>query len=159
VGIALWLTASSAGHAAEIPSESLKSRILAISEAAGFVVSGIEHLPDSTAALAEGDLNQQLSHLLADVNFVLIRDQNDAIARVIITGRRDDAAARIDTPIIVQTDRRGPGHFVTAWLVGEAGQGRSVSLLVDAGASTVVLPKSRMRDLGFGIDDLTETRI
>ena len=50
---------------------------------------------------------------------------------------------------IVKTRKRGRNHFISATLRSETGVEFDVSLMIDTGASIVVLPESMMSDLGI----------
>jgi aspartyl protease family protein len=56
----------------------------------------------------------------------------------------------------VKTERRGRQHVVEAELVGPNGARHMVRLVVDTGASTVVLPSSMIAPLGFRVEKLEE---
>ena len=55
----------------------------------------------------------------------------------------------------MKTSRRGPHHVVKTILTGPTGKTQSVMLLVDTGASTIVLPNAMSETLGFSDNDLT----
>ncbi len=54
------------------------------------------------------------------------------------------------------TTRKGSQHLVEATLVGPTGAWRKLPLIVDTGATNVVLPRSMASELGFGDADLSE---
>ena len=59
-------------------------------------------------------------------------------------------AKRPNQPLYsVKTKRRGPHHLVEAELVGPNGMPQTVSLMLDTGASAIVLPASMIESLGF----------
>lgn len=61
--------------------------------------------------------------------------------------------------LTLKTSRFGPHHIVRAALVGPNGRTQLVSLIVDTGATDVVLPESMIEKLGFRDSELTETGI
>ena len=54
----------------------------------------------------------------------------------------------------MRTSRRGSHHLVDALLIGPGGKRRTFPLMLDTGASIVVLPSSMIEDLGFEDGDL-----
>lgn len=73
-------------------------------------------------------------------------------------GREEKAAARRDSEsgaLRIATRRRGVHHMVEGQVSGPGGTPVTVMFLVDTGASSVVLPRSLMEQLGF---DPTHTR-
>ena len=55
-----------------------------------------------------------------------------------------------DRPVhtVIDTRKRGRNHFITVTLVGYTGMSLDTQLMIDTGASIVVLPESMMSDLG-----------
>ena len=49
---------------------------------------------------------------------------------------------------VIDTRKRGRNHFITVTLVGYSGMSLDTQLMIDTGASIVVLPESMMSDLG-----------
>ncbi len=54
----------------------------------------------------------------------------------------------------IRTTRRGAHHLVETVLVGPNGTGQTFSLILDTGASTIVLPSSMIEELGFKSNEL-----
>lgn len=60
--------------------------------------------------------------------------------------------------ITIKTERRGANHMVSGEITGPGGAPVPVRLVVDTGASLVVLPASMIEKLGFEAADLTVDR-
>ena len=127
----------------------LRQALEALADEHDFTISGIDELEDSAAASDEGgSLAQRLNSLLLGYNFLLEHDASGAIARLRIFGPHP-SAEEVAQRIAVRTTRRGDHHVVAATLVGPRGARRTLPLMVDTGASLVVLPSSMMKELGF----------
>lgn len=100
-----------------------------------------------------GDAKTQLSALLQGYNYILAENRPGKIERVVITGAAH-SGGRTPPSSTIQTLRIGAHHQVEAVLVGPNGVPQTVSVLVDTGASTVVLPTSMIPSLGFDADRL-----
>ncbi|MGE0119729.1 MAG: TIGR02281 family clan AA aspartic protease [Dongiaceae bacterium] len=61
--------------------------------------------------------------------------------------------------LTLKTSRQGPHHIIRAALVGPNGRTQLVSLIVDTGATDMVLPASMIRKLGFRSNELSATSI
>lgn len=137
--------------------ESLQAQIRALAADQTIAVSGLERLGDApTRRVApDGDLRQRLSALLAGYNHLLLHGADGGIAGVRILGR-GEPSKRTARSYEIATTRRGATHVVDATLTGEDGAGLQMPLILDTGASTVVLPASAMEALGFDAEDLTD---
>ncbi len=136
----------------------LQERLEALAATEGFVVSGLERLAESPAKFtaappAGAPLSQRIRALLAGYNYVLLYDSGGRISELRISG---PAPAAVPPPGSVATTRRGPHHVVEAELVGPNGTKHRVALMLDTGATTVVLPQSMIGLLGFEAGDLTD---
>lgn len=60
---------------------------------------------------------------------------------------------------VVKTWKRGRNHFISAVLTGYTGTQLDVSLMIDTGASIVVLPESMMSDLGIDYGQTTTRKV
>lgn len=120
-----------------------------------FAIEGLDRLePGAVAARAEGTPTQRIKTLLEDYNYLLIGTPN-AIEQVRITSRKptDGPKASADRAYI-KTQRSGSHHQVPAAIVGPNGVAKNLTLLVDTGATTLVLPASLIAELGFAPDSL-----
>jgi aspartyl protease family protein len=139
-----WLGAVSAGATAA----GLGDQVSGLAAAHGFAVSGLERLGDAPGKLVEGGPRAQLKALLQGFNSVIVDSGTGGIEKVFILSAKLPAA-EVVRGARVKTTRRGNHHVVKAVLIGPSGARRTASLMVDTGASTVVLPKSMSRALGF----------
>ena len=146
-----WLGAVSAGAIAA----GLGNQISDLAAAHGFAVSGLERLGDAPGKPVEGDPRARLEALLQGFNYVIVDSSTGGIERVLISSAKGPAAEMV-RGARVKTTRRGNHHIVKAVLIGPSGARRTASLMVDTGASTVVLPKSMSRALGFRDADLRD---
>ena len=113
-----------------------------------------------------GDLRHQLKRMLSGYNYVVIDNDAGGIEKVIILARGTGHAVYPDQSVIhtvtapgehiISARRRGAHQLVNAVLVGPGQASQQVSLMVDTGASTVVLPKSMIGQLGFTVDELRD---
>lgn len=115
-----------------------------------FSVSGLHLLKDEAANATGGNLRDQLKSLLQDYNYLVSEGKAGRITQIIITSEK---APRTNSPY-VRTTRVGAHHQVEANLTGPGGS-KSLKLIVDTGASSIVLPSSMIPELGFQPDDLS----
>jgi len=137
----------------------LEAQLRAIGERERLRFVGLNRIADAPArAVAEeGPLNERLDRLLNGYNYLLTVDEMGRPATVRILGKRTqpaEPAAR--SPVTIITVRRGRHHLVPATLIGYNGATTQALLLLDTGASTVVLPQSQAAPLGFTDDKLTD---
>ncbi len=144
----LSLTASAAGG--------LAGQLQQRAEREGFSLSGLDRLPDWPALRPSGgNPEPPVDALLRGIDHVLVKGADGRIVRLLILG-----VGSVPPPPsqpwrqVLETRRRGRHHLVTAILVGNDGQQVEVELLVDTGASFVVLPRSLMPRLGFRAEAL-----
>ena len=131
--------------------DSLTDRLRTLADSHGFRLVGIDKIGLEAAVLASGDLASELRQLLAGYNHVL-EGVPPTLQRVIILGAKQPAPRQL----VTNTTRRQGQHIVQAALLGEGGQGLSVDLIVDTGASSIVLPESMIVPLGFDAQDLAQ---
>ncbi len=133
----------------------LRQRLENLAADNGFSIRGVELIDPSAQVKSrvEGNVLAQVTALLADYNFVLIQDGKGGVKRIVIASRKVPRSAR-PPRASVRTVRRGESHFVQAQLSGTRGRSLRVELLVDTGASTLVLPSSMAEALGFSFDEL-----
>ncbi len=116
-----------------------------------FSVVGLERLQAAPAKpLDDGDPVRSLRSLLAGYNYLLVHEADGGIQRLRILGPRVPAGSRTT----VETRPRGSHQLVETVLVGPNGVPRTASLLLDTGASLIMLPRSMIDGLGFDPDSL-----
>ncbi len=91
----------------------------------------------------DGPLAARLATLLAGHNHIV----------------RNDPTGRVAKVIVLETRPLGAHHQVEARLTGPDGAVWEVLLIVDTGATTLVLPSSWMARLGFAPGDLSPGRV
>jgi clan AA aspartic protease (TIGR02281 family) len=139
--------------------DGLGAQLEALASAKGFEIGGLDRVGDGAAAEAgngEGDLATRIGALLAEYNYVLIHDGTGGIAQVRISGPRVTREAAVQRHA-VPAERRGAHRQVEAKLTGPRGASRTVALMVDTGAATLVLPVSMIASLGFRPDELRDS--
>jgi aspartyl protease family protein len=140
---------------APVRADSLRARLEALAAEARFTVEGAERLGPEEVPPATGSPAERIRSLLRDYNHLVVGPAG-AIEKVLITSRKDGSAQGSASSAYVKTTRLGPHHQVEAWIAGPNAVSRPVNLLVDTGATTVVLPESMMKPLGFDPDALRE---
>jgi aspartyl protease family protein len=133
--------------------DSVAARLRALADSHGFRLVGIEKIGAETTLAVQDDLVSELRQLLAGYNHVL-DGVPPTLRRVIILSAKQPAPRQL----VAKTTRRQGQHIVQAALLGERGQRASVDLIVDTGASSIVLPESMMAALGFDAKDLAQRR-
>lgn len=159
LSLAVPLIAAQAGAAGRTPVEAPLGRILeGLSAKHGFTVSGLSRVEGNARSPINGTVIERIEKLLADYNYVLLRKPDGMVDRLIVTGRK----RYIPPPPpsgTVTTRRSGRHHIVEAVLRGPNGSAIATPLMVDTGASTIVLPSSMIERLGFARNRLRRTRM
>jgi aspartyl protease family protein len=133
--------------ACPLRAEDLRGQLESLARQNGIAVSGLEQLGADPARQAGGDVAQQLQSLLSDYNFMTV-GRGGKIEKLTITSpKRHDPRPR--TSGTVKTQRLGTHHQVQAMVSGPNNAGVGVTLLVDTGATTLMLPDSMIPQLGF----------
>ncbi len=140
---------------AEALASDLRTQIRDLAAAHGFIVNGLERIGDDAATPVSGDLRHQIERLLEKYNFVLLHDADGSILEVRIS-QPIQAAPKFPNRYAIKTTRKGQHHVVEAELVGLGSARTRTSLIVDTGATTVVLPASMIEPLGFRSEDLRD---
>ncbi len=136
--------------------DGLRDRLRALTQAEGIKVTGLDLIgPGAPRSSAEsGPIEQRLQALLLGYNFVLFHDAAGRVSGLRVMGRSRAGPPELNEAS-VSTVRQGGHHLVDAVLVGPTGLWASRRLIVDTGASTVVLPVSAISSLGLRDSDLT----
>ena len=135
---------------------SLRNELEVLASQHSFTISGINKLEDEAANLgSEGRLDERLKSMLSGYNYLLVHDATGEISELRILGPHP-SAEELERRVSVKTMRRGAHHWVEAILVGPRGDRLTLPLLVDTGASTVVLPNSMIEELGFKPSELRD---
>ena len=150
-----------------VSASSLHDQLHELAQSEGFEIQGLGLLKDEPARVVAGDVRNQIKRLLSGYNYVVVDNDRGDIGKVIILAVGE--AVRLPRPEvtsvnivstpgehIIPTRRRGAHQVVDAVLVGPVQAPVAVSLMVDTGASTVVLPRSMISQLGFNADELVD---
>jgi len=140
------------GLGTAVQAGTLRTQLESLAQQNGIRLEGLEQLGDEPEKSAEGDVAQRLKSLLADYNFMTV-GQGNKIERVTITSLKN-VSPKPKSSGTLKTQRYGVHHQVQASLTGPDNSKLSVSLLVDTGATTLVLPDSMIRKLGFSRENL-----
>ena len=150
----------------EAAAANLRDQLRDLAQLQGFEIRGLELVTSGPARVAPGDLRIQIKRMLADYNFVVFENGAGDIRKVTILARGGEDTVYPDQSVIhtvtvpgehiIPARRRGAHQLVEAVLVGPGQATQSVSLMVDTGASTVVLPQSMIAQLGFVVDELRD---
>lgn len=144
------------GTAAFAGQDNLRGELEALAAQSGFVIEGLDWVGSEPARNVAGPPAERLRVLLREYNYLVVHGPSGALQKVRISSRRTEAARGAADGAYVGTVRVGSHHQVEALLVGPNGSGETVPLIVDTGASTLVLPESMIPELGFTPADLRE---
>ncbi len=141
-GLALMLSAFLPAQA-----ETLRSQLENLAKQNSILIEGLDRIGAEPSRQVEGDVPQQIKSLLSDYNFMSV-GQGGRIERLTITSLKQ-LAPRPRFSGAVKTRRLGAHHQIDATVRGPGDMEIGVSLLVDTGATTLVLPESMIAPLGF----------
>ena len=142
LSIAVVVLVASQAQAAD-----LRTQVRELAAAHGFDIEGLDRIQDVDEKRVEGDVHEQLKALLSDFNY--------AVEKVLISSRKEPFAG-VPRQYVINTTRRRGQHIVQALLAGPTGIEQKASLIVDTGATSVVLPESMSRALGFRAAELQD---
>ncbi len=134
---------------------SLRAVLGALAARHGIAMHGLETVDDQPAPAAGGTPLQRVEVLLDAYNYMLVQKPGGGVASVLIMGRKTKVVPPPDS-IDVATRRRGAHHIVIVVLTGVEGNRVTVPMVVDTGASTIVLPSSLIARLGFDEEALAD---
>ncbi len=139
--------------------DGLRGQIARLSRDQGFAVRGLERLETATTTVPSSPAANSLRLLLRNYDYVLEHRPGGAIKRLIVLGLKRPTPEAPDPTdeIVLPTQRRGEHHLVNAILEGPAGEKLAVRMMVDTGASLMVIPASTGKSLGLDATRL-ETR-
>ena len=145
----------------------LRSQLRELSSTHGFSIQGLGLIASQPARPVAGEIRHQIKYLLASYNYVVVDNERGDIDKVILLARGQDGSlpqTEITTVYtvgspgehIIPARRKGSHQVVDAILMGPGQAPVPVSLMVDTGASTVVLPVSMIAVLGIDVEDLRD---
>jgi len=155
--IALGLGLATLAVAEEAKFEPRHQLVARIANETGFAIENDAALDDRPARDPGGTPATRLGQLLADYNFVLMRDGDGAITRLIVIGPKQ--AVTRPNRTVVKTVPLAGSQAVEGIVLGRRPEPLEIHLLIDTGAGTVVLPASMMETLGYGEVDLKEAHL
>lgn len=130
-------------------SATLRGQIEELAAREKFEVLGLDAVEGTAVDDAAGDLAARLRGLLRGYNYMLLYGESGAPRALRILGPQPPPGQVPSPRHAVRTTRQGAHHLVEAELTGPSGARRRVTLIVDTGATTVVLPRSLIAPLGF----------
>ena len=144
---------------------SLRDLLRGLATTHGFVIEDLGLISNETTDPVSGDIRDQLKQLLGDYNYIVIENDQGGIEKIAILARGEAvdpptvemAAVDIVTSPgqhIVPTRRKGMHQVVDGMLIGPDLMPHSASMVIDTGASTIVLPSSMIKTLGFAAEKL-----
>ncbi len=134
---------------------SLRAVLGALAEEHGIAVHGLETVDDQPAPATGGTPLRRVEVLLDDYSYMLVRKPGGGVESLLIMGRKRRIVPPPET-IDIETSRRGAHHIVIGVLTGADGDRVTVPMIVDTGASTIVLPSSLIARLGFDEEALAD---
>ncbi len=156
----VWAGLPAAQSGSDAESQTLMAQLQHMAEEQGFEVSGLNRIqPAPPGEAGEGSSSQRIRQLLRGYDHVIIHQSKEQIGRLIILGPKRAAPPPPlrDEENVLPTRRKGEHHLVAATLRGPTSATIEMELMVDTGASLVVLPASAVARLGLDPDQL-ETR-
>lgn len=132
----------------------LRTELENLSRQHGFSIEGLDSVgPEDAPQAATDELAVRLRDLLGNYNHLMVSGHGRAVEKVVILGAK---GARPSSPAnaTVSITRDGVHHRVEALLTGPNRRIIPVSLIIDTGASNIVLPESMIEALGFRREDL-----
>lgn len=134
--------------------EELRGQLGRLASQHAFAIDGLDRIgAEDAPELVSGDLASRLRELLRNYNHLMIAGPGKAVERVVILGQKRGAPGAPPDPAVTLT-RDGAHHRVEALVTGPNGRKLPLSLIIDTGASNLVLPESMIPALGFRDQDL-----
>lgn len=133
-------------------SESLRDQLETLARENRIVIEGLDRLGPEPSVSIEGDLQQRIKALLADYNFLAVGEGKKIEKLSILSAKQRNPRPQNSGTVITQ--RLGSHHQVHVTLSGPNNVELGTRLLVDTGASTLVLPESMIGRLGFSAGSL-----
>lgn len=167
---------------AQVERVSVSHTLEKLANEGGFVVTGLDKTQDAYGRDEGEAIYPRLRGLLNDFNHVIVQSPDGSVSKVIIIGRKTAWVAPQPTPakaseeapaegdpaakeqpsaedVVVNTERRGASHLVSASLEGAGGKRIAQSLTVDTGADFVTLPTSALGSLGIQANQLVTREV
>jgi aspartyl protease family protein len=134
--------------------EDLRDTLQELSRRHAFTIEGLDRIqPEEAQEAVSGELPARLRDLLRNYNHLMISGRGSTVEKLVILGIKRGSPGMPPDPAVSLT-RDGPHHRVEAVLTGPNGRPMPVSLIIDTGASNIVLPESMIPALGFRAETL-----
>jgi aspartyl protease family protein len=156
LGLALLMLGALLLAPCELPAQTIAQQLQQLAWKHEFPIRGLEKLETKEADAGSGSLLTRVKTLLNDYDHAIVHASPDIIRRVIIIGKKNRApeAAAGGEENVLPTRRSGDHHLVTATLNGNGAKSLQIELMIDTGASLVVLPSSKIVELGLAAESL-----
>jgi aspartyl protease family protein len=135
----------------------LRAELEELAIQAGFGIEGLERIGPEPAEASTGTPEERLKGLLRDYNYLLIQGRPGSVEKVLITSRKSSTRPGSADSAHIGTLRLGAHHQVEAALAGPNGVAKILPLLIDTGASTLVLSAALIPELGFAPEELVDS--
>jgi aspartyl protease family protein len=143
-----------------VAAESLRAHLETLAAERGFELKGSNLIGDEDATVARSaGAADRIDQLLANYNFVVTRDPRGRIAELTVVGLRASPLVPSDVQELIETSRTRGEHYVEAIIQGPNGRDLPLNVMVDTGASTLVLPRSLIISLGYRRDHLDSVQV
>lgn len=158
VGLIGLLLASSVCYA-QLPGATLREQLRSLEQLHGVDVRGLDRVRDEPARQTAGDLRRQVMGLLQNYSYVVMQSEDKDVLGIRILasqGPGADVRGAVRRPAAAPA-KRNPNidaQTIDATLIGFGGHEYDMTLSIDTGAETVILPAS-MRAV-LGVDDSAE---
>jgi clan AA aspartic protease (TIGR02281 family) len=119
-------------------------------------IVGMERIENEPKIVTRGNAEQQVKQLFAPFNHIVSRNTKGQIERIVIINKKQPQE---DTRIVLPTRRKDNHFIVSASISGNGKFWKTVDMLVDTGASLVVLPDSMIAQLGMEESTFTKESI
>ncbi|MCP3869196.1 MAG: hypothetical protein GY703_14065 [Gammaproteobacteria bacterium] len=137
----------------------LQAHLESLAAEHGFQITGLNMIAETNVEIPSGDLLVRLSQLLSEFNYILSNDSRGKPQLLKILGKKKSESIHTARQYRVKTTRKGSAHYVDAVIMGKRPERTRFKMLVDTGASMLVLPRSLMEPLGYREDELEQIQI
>jgi len=175
VGLASLLIGTGGGPCFADSEVVVSDELARLAEDEGFVVDGAANLEDASEWVDGGDVYRRVRTLLRKFDHIIVQGGQGGISRVIILGEKGvvprpepmdgemEGAEGVGPDgkvrIVLETTRVGQQHSVDVSFETSSRGRLDKSMVIDTGASLVVLPTSSVKELGLDPAKLEEREI
>jgi aspartyl protease family protein len=140
--------------------ESVRLRLHALATQYDFQLEGAELIGNEPQVVEKpGSLDEQIGRILENYNYIVMRNAKGRIKNLTIVGVKTIPATSTNPANSVETEKIGAEHYVDAVLIGPNRYPITLKAMIDTGASTIVLPHTMVRTLGFQENSLQRVRM